>query len=52
MGFINEQLRAIYEIHYKEFIHNFKNMGGHVVQPTNPLLICVDDEEKYKASIC
>lgn len=50
MVFLNEQLRAIYEIYYKEFIHNVKDMGSYVVQPTNPLLICIDNEDKYQAS--
>lgn len=49
---INEQLKAIYEIHYEELLHEFKDSTGNKEEekPTNPLLINIDDEEKYLAS--
>ena len=48
----NEQLRALYEIHYENLKHELNDLmekqdGG---KPTNPLLISIDDEERYQAS--
>ena len=49
---VNEQLRVLYETHYGNLLHELndytnKNAGE---KPTNPLLIHIDNEERYQAS--
>jgi len=49
---VNEQLRELYATHYGKLLQEFdgyeNNRAGE--KPTNPLLIHIDDEERYQAS--